>query len=83
VALTALLGVVHSKVGIVDQCGGVTHGLVKGGDTDGAPDGYRRRRCVVETADVLNPRPVGGQIAWASSVNAAAIRRTGASTASS
>ena len=35
------------------------------------------RRCVVEPADVLNPRPVGGQIAWASSVNAAAIRRAG------
>jgi hypothetical protein len=42
------------------------------------------RRCVVEPADVLNPRPVGGQIAWASSVNAAATRVVGgASTASS
>jgi hypothetical protein len=48
---------------------------------DGLAD---RRRCVVEPADVLNPRRVRGQIAWASSVNAAATRVVGgASTASS
>jgi hypothetical protein len=35
------------------------------------------RRCVVEPADVLNPPRVGGQIAWASSMNAAATRRAG------
>jgi hypothetical protein len=36
-----------------------------------------RRRCVMEPADVLNPRRVRGQIAWASSVNAAATRVVG------
>jgi MFS family permease len=42
------------------------------------------RRCIVEPADALNPRRVGGQIAWASSVNAAATRIIGGtSTASS
>jgi hypothetical protein len=35
------------------------------------------RRCVVEPADVLNLRRVGGQIAWASSANAAATRVVG------
>jgi hypothetical protein len=34
-------------------------------------------RCVGGSADVLSPRRVRGQIAWASSVNAAAIRRAG------
>jgi hypothetical protein len=43
----------------------------------GGEESAEGRRCVVEPADVLNPRPVGGQIAWASSVNAAAIRRAG------
>ena len=43
------------------------------------------RRCVIGSADVLNPvSGRGHQIAWASSVNAAATRRaSGASTASS
>jgi predicted ATPase len=36
-----------------------------------------RHRCVGGSADVLSPRRVRGQIAWASSVNAAAIRRAG------
>jgi hypothetical protein len=45
---------------------------------------YPRPRCVVGLADVLNPRRVRGQIAWASSVNAAATRVAGGvSTASS
>jgi putative transposase len=42
--------------------------------------GYRRihgRRCVVGSVDVLNPCWVRGQIAWASSVNAAATRLAG------
>jgi hypothetical protein len=51
---------------------------------DEAVDETGWRRCVVEPADVLNPRRVRGQIAWASSVNAAATRVIGgASTASS
>jgi Cof subfamily protein (haloacid dehalogenase superfamily) len=35
---------------------------------------YRGRRCVVGSGDVLNPRRVRGQMAWVSSVNAAAAR---------
>jgi transposase-like protein len=35
------------------------------------------RRCVVGPTDVLNPCRVRGQIAWASSVNAAATRVVG------
>jgi hypothetical protein len=42
-----------------------------------SPQWVSRRRCVVEPADVLNPRRVRGQIAWASSVNAAATRVVG------
>jgi hypothetical protein len=38
---------------------------------------FERRRCVVGSMDVLNPCRVGGQIAWASSVNAAATRVAG------
>jgi broad specificity phosphatase PhoE len=46
--------------------------------------GHEGPRCVVGLADVLNPRRVRGQIAWASSVNAAATRVAGgASMASS
>jgi hypothetical protein len=41
------------------------------------PHALHWRRCVVEPADVLNPRRVRGQIAWASSVNAAATRVVG------
>jgi DNA-binding FadR family transcriptional regulator len=42
------------------------------------------RRCIVESEDALNPCRVRGQIAWASSVNAAATRVPGrAPTASS
>jgi SRSO17 transposase len=37
----------------------------------------RGRRCVVGPTDVLNPCRVPGQIAWASSVNAAATRVVG------
>jgi hypothetical protein len=62
----------------------VHHSHPVGPDPDQAVGWAQGRRCVVGPAGVLNPGRVRGQIAWASSVNAAATRVAGgASTASS